>query len=323
MVEAGIETEPDGAQKMVAQVRTMVFGDTDLYRIGLSGRFGPLTRSIQQEFEQNEGGRWLPQLQYVLGPAVQEYPSTKGVPKGNEGELKESYTRDLGHDGWTVRNFWEAQPPELLGNPPVKWPDRNSPGGSKVREVEILMLRAYTGPVFKSWNYFLRYGPGPVLFCTSDPYYEHHNPALVYSETSPGMCKCGKPKGDHHKQSLHSWVTCVSLLYSGIIKVAATSKPEKFYRGVNEEHLKLPESFTDCRRDDAFAGGVELGAMSTTVDRKVRSTMGIFACPKPDPSAFGDSTFTLPLHRWLSRTLGMQRAAYLRSDSMLQAGVQI
>ena len=91
----------------------MVFGDTKLYRYGLSGRLGRLSRSILQEFEQNEGGKWLPELKYVLAPAQEEYPATKGAAPADD--LIPSYTRDLGHTGWTVQRFWEAQPDKLRG----------------------------------------------------------------------------------------------------------------------------------------------------------------------------------------------------------------
>ena len=54
---------------MTASVPSMVFGDTQVYRDGLSGRLGDLTRSVMQEFEHNEGGVWMPELDYVLGRA--------------------------------------------------------------------------------------------------------------------------------------------------------------------------------------------------------------------------------------------------------------
>ena len=99
--------------KMTADVPTMVFGETRVYRYGLSGRLGKLTRSVLQEFDQNESGKWRGELDYVLGAAREAYPATKGVAP--VAELVQSYTRDLGHTGWTVRRFWEAQPAELRG----------------------------------------------------------------------------------------------------------------------------------------------------------------------------------------------------------------
>lgn len=133
------------------------------------------------------------------------------------------------------------------------------------------MLRVYTGPAFRTWNFFLRYGPGVVLCCTEQPYHEHHSPALVFcsrSPTEPTICMCGKRKDQHSQQQLHAWSTSLAVLYSGITKVGTASTPQTVYRGVNEQRIRLPKSFTDGREGN-FAGGVELGAMSTTTDRKV------------------------------------------------------
>ena len=46
-------------------------------------------------------------------------------------------------------------------------------------------------------------------------------------------------------------------MYSAIVKLARASKIEKVYRGVKEEHVQLPESFTS-RGVDGLAGGVEV-----------------------------------------------------------------
>ena len=267
----------DTLVKMVADVPTMVFGDTQVYRDGLSGRLGELTRSVQQEFEQNEGGKWLPELSYVQGKAKERYP---GPPKGEAPslELVPAYTRDLGHDEWTVQRFWEAQPDRLRRG--RGWADRNSPGGSpnELTELEVLMLRCWTGPVFKSWNFFLRFGPDAVPCCTSQPYHEHHKNNLVFCprDDQPNVCLgCGKRRDEHFAQPMASWSTCISILYLGITKVATASKPATVYRGVNEKRIQLPQSFWDASASSGgFAGGVERAAMSTTTDRGVA---GVFS----------------------------------------------
>eukprot|EP00966_Prymnesium_polylepis_P005624 128577-Prymnesium_polylepis.1 len=131
--QSNIDPSSTDDSKMISDVPSMtmtrslvqVFGDTSVYRDGLSGRLGALTRSVLQEFTENEDGQWLPQLDYVRGVAKQEYPSTKGKAKTDE--LKDSYTRDLGHDGWTVQRFWEAQPDKLRGA--RSWAERDAPGG--------------------------------------------------------------------------------------------------------------------------------------------------------------------------------------------------
>ena len=205
----------------------------------------------------------------VLGEAHEAYPATKGdAPRP---ELVPSYTRDLGHESWSVQRFWEAQPNKLRGA--RSWLDRNLPGGSpeELTELEVIMLRLYSGPTFKTWNFFLRYGPGAVLCCTDVPYYEHHNPAWVFCPRigQSEMCMCGKARGEHVAQELGSWSTSVAVLYSGITKVATASAPATVFRGVNEQRIKLPKSFTEGATDQ-FAGGVEMAAMSTTTDRNVR-----------------------------------------------------
>ena len=268
--------QADTHLKMVADVPTMVFGDSQVYRDGLSGRLGELTRSVQQEFEQNEGGKYVQELDYVLGTARQQYPGRDygGGTKGSapSSDLIETYTRDLGHDEWTIEHFWEAQPAKLRGD--RRWADRNSPGGSpnELTELEVVMLRCWTGPVFKSWNFFLRHGPGAVVCCTSRPYHEHHKNNLVFCarDGEPNVCVgCGKRRDEHFEQQLASWSTCITILYSGITKVATAARPTTVYRGVNEKRIKLPQSFFDASDSGDFAGGVELAAMATTTDRKV------------------------------------------------------
>ena len=265
---------------MADDIPTMSFGDTREYLRGLSGRLGKLTRSVMQEFEDNENGKWRGELDYVLGPARQQYPSedfgggSKGIAPSNE--LVDAYTRDLRHAGWTLRRFWEAQPSVLRGG--RSWEDRHSlvEGDTDcLTELEVIMLRLYTGPLFKTWNFFLRYGPGSVACCTEQPYHEHYRPNLVFcprSTAQPLECiGCRKERRLHREQPLASWATSVALLYTGITKVAtATTKPATVYRGVNEKRILLPRSFTD-RSDAHFAGGVELAAMSTTRKREVAS----------------------------------------------------
>ena len=101
------------AAKFGADVPTMVFGDSQVYRDGLSGRLGELTRSVQQEFEQNEAASiyrssitsLAPHGSSTLGAITEWHQGSAPSP-----ELVETYTRDLGHDEWTIEHFWEAQP---------------------------------------------------------------------------------------------------------------------------------------------------------------------------------------------------------------------
>ena len=59
-----------------------------MYEDGILQRVGKLSRSVQQEFEENEGGAWLQQLSYVTltehpakpkeeWPAIEKYEKAK------------------------------------------------------------------------------------------------------------------------------------------------------------------------------------------------------------------------------------------------------
>ena len=127
--QALLEEHASGAgrgpvDKFRPDVPTFVFEGEEAYRSGILARVGGvLTRSMQEEFEQNEGGAWLREFQYVIEqPARAQYPSTKG-PAPSE-EMRYSYIRDLGHDGWTLDRFHQAQPP--AGTGPGQLPEQLS-----------------------------------------------------------------------------------------------------------------------------------------------------------------------------------------------------
>ena len=91
---------------------------------------------IEQEFSDNCNGRWRGEYDYVVnGRARSVYPASKGRAPGAAptAEAKNKYTRDLGHDGWTVQDFVKAQPKELRGT------------DSELTEAEVILLRLYTG----------------------------------------------------------------------------------------------------------------------------------------------------------------------------------
>ena len=248
------------ANKFLPDLPTFVFGDRTLYEAGILARVGNLSRSVQDEFVENERGRWLPELLYVTEqPARQAYPSTKGVAPSDA--LVPSYTRDLGRTGWFLSQFHEAQPTE--GNGPGQIPERLS-------LAETAVLRTYTGPWFQAINFYLRYLP-EVHCCDKTPYYEHHNPRRCFL-AKPGhedICDtCQKPKSLHFNQPLDSWATSAALLVGGILKLRFASTPMTVYRGVKEQFIRLPESFV-TPREGAFACGVEPAPMSTTEAKEV------------------------------------------------------
>ena len=130
-------------QKYESVVPTMVFGQNDEYRGGLLSRTGAPERSVRLEFAVNDGGKWMPELEYVdRGTARESYPSSKGEAPTQE--QVPSYTRDLGHDGVSLHEFWRRQP---------------LTGSDRVTVVEVAVLRAYTGPWFVAINFYLRYLP--------------------------------------------------------------------------------------------------------------------------------------------------------------------
>ena len=105
----------------------------------------------------------------------------------------------------------------------------------------------------------LRYGP-VVECCTEEAYHKHHSPRLCFlpdSRDETTCILCGKSRQDHYRQKIDDWATSAALLYSAIVKLARISKDETVYRGVKEEYVQLPESFTS-RGVDGFAGGVEV-----------------------------------------------------------------
>eukprot|EP01036_Dinobryon_divergens_P033385 gene33385-43162_t len=102
---------------------------------------------------------------------------------------------------------------------------------AKLTKAEVAMLRLYTGPMYKALNEALRY-------------YDK-DPSLV-----------------------EQWSTSLSVLSEAIVKLSFSTPPGKVFRGVNESLLTLPDTFVSAE-EGQFAGGVELGFMSTTYDEKV------------------------------------------------------
>ena len=110
--------------------------------------------------------------------------------------------------------------------------DHDTAKDAKLTEAEVASLRMYTGPFYVPWNTSLR---------TADS-----NPSL-----------------------LHSWQTCISVLYSAVVKLSQLVKKKgTVYRGVNESIRKIDEKFYKAEGDN-LAGGIELGFMSTSTDKNV------------------------------------------------------
>ena len=236
-----------------------VYGSCETYRDGLLNRLGgKLTRSIVKEFEANESGKWMQELDYVLKkPAMQEYPSSKGhAPTTSE---KPSFTRDLDNGGMTLQEFWQRQPDSLKGTK------------NELSLPEVAIARTYTGPWFQAINFYHRYVPAALCCDSAQPYYEHYDVRKTFladASDERRCCICGKRKDDHHKQPLHDWATSACVLFSAISKISTASKAGTVFRGVKEERVQLPPSFLEAGKD-GFTGGVEPAPMSTTFDQGV------------------------------------------------------
>ena len=117
------------------------FEDAQSFIDGLPGLLASrgvtsLTRSIEQEFRENELGKWYPEFEYVAYEAARE-----GAVVGGK-EPKGTGTRDAGHAGMTIDDF-------------LRCPDSQS---ANLTQAELVMLRSYTGPPFKPLVKWLRFG---------------------------------------------------------------------------------------------------------------------------------------------------------------------
>jgi hypothetical protein len=262
-IDAGEDTPAShrGDNKFRPDVPTFVYHGIEVYRKGIMQRVGKLTRSVRQEFEENEKGVWEVELKYVNECAAREsYPSTKGEAPTEE--LVPSYTRDLDHTGYRIEDFWNAQPAKLRGTP------------DELTRAEITLLRVYTGPWFEAFNFNMRYGPFAAC-CSHQPYHPHYDARRLFLRSPSDTTRCilcGKERSEHVEQRLDSWATSAAILYSGILKLSTVSNTATVYRGVKEDCLCLPDSFIfseERYRRGEFAAGVEPGPMSTTFDKKV------------------------------------------------------
>ena len=102
---------------------------------------------------------------------------------------------------------------------------------AKLNQAEVAALRLYTGPLYQPWNTALR-------------------------------------SYDDNCELLQNWGTCISVLYSAILKLSYLSTKGKVYRGVNESNFELPKAFFE-EGESGFNGGVELAFMSTSTELEI------------------------------------------------------
>jgi serine/threonine protein kinase len=106
------------------------------------------------------------------------------------------------------------------------------------------VIRLYTGKMYTPWSAALR--------------------ALVDAD--------GKIRPEEQaKQQLKAWATSITILYDAILQLSFdTTTASKVWRGLKETGLALPTRFTDATTaGTGFAGGVEMGFMSTSLDPQI------------------------------------------------------
>ena len=216
---------------------------------GLYRRMGinpdALTRSIRQEFVENDGGKWYEHFDYVVNqPAVETYPSSKGEAPGvpNDDDirlaepeereeyerLKKPFTRDWRNTGKTLADFVAAQPKKESR-------ERLSPA-------EVAVLRLYTGPMHHKYNLVLR----------------------SKSATPCMLSLCQQLCADNY------YATTIHAINSLVLTLMNLTPGGKVYRGMC--HANLP----DCLWEPDAEGmrcGVEYGFLSTSRENSTSSPL--------------------------------------------------
>jgi hypothetical protein len=215
--KAAFELTKEHVDKFSTDTRYFSYGDEQTFFNGLPLKRGDIRRSIEQECRENDNGMYAAEFEYVaLEPA-------------RERELKDPASgkiriKDKGHDGMTIKDFANL---EIAIS-------------CSLKIVHIVVIRLYTGKLYKPWNDALR--------------------GMATSNEDP-----------RKKEKLLNWATCVTVLYEAIIILSAATTPTTVYRGLSESWgMELPEAvFNPEKSKSGFAGGVELAFMSTTQNKQV------------------------------------------------------
>jgi len=133
------DDDPD-SHKMLG--KEMKFDQTKDFMKGLDT--GKLTRSMRQEFEENEGGKWKAEFEYVVDhPAIEVREKSAAIEEQfaeiglRNGAINK---RDVGHSGMKLKHFMEHEMAKKA---------KMSPG-------EMAAVRLYTGPSYVPLNGALR-----------------------------------------------------------------------------------------------------------------------------------------------------------------------
>jgi hypothetical protein len=102
-----------------------------LFKDGLTNflKVSDLTRSIEKEMQMNDGGKYYDEYRYVTEQAAVE----KQVVDPLTGRLR---NKEKGHAGMTIYDFVKLNPELAL--------------------VHCVVLRLYTGTLYRAWNWALR-----------------------------------------------------------------------------------------------------------------------------------------------------------------------
>ena len=104
-----VPDRPNDPTKMLAE--DMIFGNPKEYMDGLD--CGSLTRSMRQEFEQNEEGKWKAEFEYVVDQeAIEVHETTTAIKrKFYERGLQNGAInrRDVGHARMRLEDFYRCR----------------------------------------------------------------------------------------------------------------------------------------------------------------------------------------------------------------------
>ena len=213
--------------KMLASAEDMVFNQPKDFLKGLET--GPLDRSMRQEFQQNEGGKWYSDFVYVVDCSAISVPDAdKDAPLRKA--AAERYAeiglpagairrRDEGHEGMKLEHFCEHQ--DAIE--------------AELTVAEVAGFRLYSGPPYEPLN-------GALRSRNIEPW------KTTISVINSGVLK-------------------VSMLAKTSLRVYRGIKEgeHKGRDGKMQMRPKLPDYFFNGE----FPGGVERALMSTTLDAKV------------------------------------------------------
>jgi hypothetical protein len=203
--------------KFSTDTRYFSYGDEHTFFNGLPLKRENIRRSIEQECRENDDGLYEPEFEYVaLEPAHE-----RELKDPASGEIR---IKDKGHEGMTIKDFANL---EIAIS-------------CRLKIVHIVVIRLYTGKLYKPWNDALR----GMAATNDDPL---------------------------KKDKLLQWATCIAVLYEAIIILSAATTPTTVFRGLSESWgMELPQEFFNPEKSKSgFAGGVELAFMSTTENKQV------------------------------------------------------